>query len=153
MALYLLDAAAAAVRWNAAIKAASPQFEGLPNDLSNVVVRTGKKKTQVYGPYVVTPLWRLWALSRGPRARAGVAAAPQGAGRFSRALTEVCGHRAAIRRGYCYPPSPPPPPCPPPPTHPTARRQACPPSPRPAGAARSAMHAWPADMHSRRDSH
>ena len=36
-------------------------------------------------------------VARGPRARAGVAAAPQGAGRFSRALTQVCGHRAAVR--------------------------------------------------------
>ena len=67
------------------------------------------------------------SMARGPRACVGVAAAPQGAGSFSRAVTLVCGHRAAVRRGYRDPPSPPPPHLPHPPTHPTARRQAYPP--------------------------
>ena len=45
----------------------------------------------------------------------------------------------------------PPPPAPPTPGHPAARRQACP--HRPTGAAGSALHAWPSDMQSCRDSH
>ena len=51
-------------------------------------------------------------VARGPRARAGVAAAPQGAGRLLCALTQVCGPRADVRRGHRDPP-------PPLPTHPS----------------------------------
>ena len=42
VAVYLSDAAAEVVRLNAAIKPAALQFENLPKDLSNVVVRSGK---------------------------------------------------------------------------------------------------------------
>ena len=50
------------------------------------------------------------------------------------------------------PPSPPSPPLPPPPPRPS-RGTAIGLPPRPADAAGSALHAWPADMQSRRDSH
>ena len=40
---YLSDTAAEVVRLNAAIKTAALQFENLPKDLSNVVVRSGKR--------------------------------------------------------------------------------------------------------------
>ena len=106
-----------------------------PEGICRVVCRVARPGVYPAAPSAPVPprggRRHITGVARGPRARAGVAAAPKNAGRFSRTLTEVCGQRAAIRRGYCYPPSPHPPPAPTPPTPLTARRQASPPSPGP----------------------
>ena len=64
-------------------------------------------------------------VARDPRARGGVAAAPRGAGRVRNALTQVCGHWAAL------PVRPPKPSLPPPPATSQPRPLLAPPPPRP----------------------